>query len=80
MHRVLLRDHLHTQGHAVLEEAPAEKAAGWCGGRAHEVVVPLAASQPPNWPRLPRPTRERIVGRDHYLRLRITLPAHIRYR
>jgi len=64
-HRVLLRDHLHTQGHAVLEEAPDEKAVGWCGGRAHEVVVPLAASPPPNWPRPPRPTQERIVGRDH---------------
>lgn len=63
--RVLLRDHLYTQGHAVLEEAPDEKAAGWCGGRAHEVVVLLAASKPPNWPRLPRPTRERIVGRNH---------------
>ncbi|MGH3870173.1 MAG: thiopeptide-type bacteriocin biosynthesis protein [Pseudonocardiaceae bacterium] len=64
-HRVLLRDHLHTQGYAVLEEAPAEKAAGWCGGRAHELVVPLAVSQPPDWPRLPRPARERLVGRDH---------------
>ncbi|MGH3830823.1 MAG: lantibiotic dehydratase [Pseudonocardiaceae bacterium] len=64
-HRVLLRDHLYTQRNAVLEEAPDEMAVGWCGGWAHEVVVPLAASQPPTWPRLPRPTQERIVGRDH---------------
>ncbi|MDF5758818.1 lantibiotic dehydratase [Spongiactinospora sp. TRM90649] len=64
-HRVLLHEHMNTQLLAVLEEAPDEQAAGWCEGRAHEVVVPLAAAQPPRWPRLPRPVRQRIVGRDY---------------
>lgn len=65
-HRVLLREHLNTQSHAVLDEAPAEDAAGWCDGRSHEVVVPLAALQPRNPPRLPRPAAQRIVRpREH---------------
>ncbi|MEV7781756.1 lantibiotic dehydratase [Kitasatospora sp. NPDC088351] len=61
-HRVLLRVHLDRVAHAVLTEAPAE--AGWCGGRVHEVVVPLKTAEPPAWPRLPKPTRARIIGRD----------------
>ncbi|MGH3735011.1 MAG: lantibiotic dehydratase [Micromonosporaceae bacterium] len=62
--RALLRAHLDQAPHAVLTEAPDPLAYGWCGGRAHEVIVPLAATAPPNWPRLPRPTRARIIGRD----------------
>lgn len=66
VHRVLLREHLTTNPHAVLEEAPAEDAAGWFDGRAHEVVVPLAARQPPVAARVPRPTPQRIVRpREH---------------
>ncbi|WP_431954175.1 lantibiotic dehydratase [Actinacidiphila sp. bgisy167] len=61
-HRVLLRDHLHRSGQAVLVEAPGR--AGWCGGRAHEIVIPLRAVGPSPWPRLPAPTRDRIIGRD----------------
>lgn len=65
-HRVLLREHLNTRPHAVLDEAPTPDAAGWCEGRAHEVVVPLAARQPPAVPRLPQPSPERIVNpREH---------------
>lgn len=60
-HRVLLREHLTTHPHAVLEEGPAEDAAGWLGGRAHEIVVPLAARQPKTAARPPRPTRHRVV-------------------
>lgn len=64
-HRVLLREHLNTRPHAVLDEAPGEDAAGWCEGRAHEVVVPLVTRQPPAT-RLPRPCPERIVHpREH---------------
>ena len=62
-HRVLLRAHLDGGEAAVLTEAP--RAAGWCGGRAHEVVVPLKAVEPAPWPRLPKPTSERIIGRAH---------------
>ena len=60
-YRVLLREHLATHPHAVLEEGSAEDAAGWLDGRAHEVVVPLAARQPQATPRPPRPTPRRIV-------------------
>ena len=63
-HRVLLRTHLNTAPHAVLVEAPSPDSAGWCGGHPHEVVVPLHATEPPSWPSLPRPTRERVIGRD----------------
>jgi thiopeptide-type bacteriocin biosynthesis protein len=44
--RALLREHLHTHPHAVLVEAPPPDADGWCGGRAHEVVIPLTATSP----------------------------------
>ncbi|NRQ30668.1 lantibiotic dehydratase [Nonomuraea sp. NN258] len=63
-HRVLLRVHLNGASQAVLAEAPTPEDVGWCGGRAHELVVPLAAVDPPPWPPLPVPTRARIVGRD----------------
>jgi lantibiotic biosynthesis protein len=49
-----------------LDEAPADDAAGWCDGRAHEVVVPLAACQPQTATRLPRPSSRRVVRpREH---------------
>ena len=65
-HRVLLREHLITRPHAVLDEAPDENAAGWCKGWAHEVVVPLIAGQPQTRTRPPRPSRQRIVNpREH---------------
>lgn len=60
-HRVLLHEHLTTNPYAVLEEGPAEDAAGWLDGRAHEVVVPLGARQPQATARPPRPTPRRIV-------------------
>ncbi|MFC0860932.1 lantibiotic dehydratase [Sphaerimonospora cavernae] len=63
-HRVLLRAHLGGAPHAVLTEAPAPETAGWCDGRAHEVIVPLTATAPPPWPRLPTPTPARVVGRS----------------
>lgn len=60
-HRVLLREHLITSPYAVLEEGPIEDATGWFDGRAHEVVVPLAARQPQATVRPSRPTPLRIV-------------------
>jgi thiopeptide-type bacteriocin biosynthesis protein len=51
-HHELLRDYLHRNPTAILHEAPAT--AGWIGGRAHEIVIPLAATAPPvPAPRLP---------------------------
>lgn len=60
-HRVLLREHLAASSQAVLEEGPAQDAAGWLDGRAHEIVVPLATRQPQVMRRPPRPTLRRIV-------------------
>ena len=61
-HRTLLRQHLDRVRLAVLVEAPEPEAYGWCGGRAHEVVVPVRASRPPQWPPLPAPTRARSLS------------------
>ncbi|GAA4242299.1 lantibiotic dehydratase [Actinomadura meridiana] len=62
-HRVLLRAHLRKTSHALLTEAPKPQDTGWCDGRAHEIIVPLVANTPPQWPRLPTPSPERIIGR-----------------
>lgn len=62
--RVLLRTQLRKAPYVVLVEAPAADADGWCGGRTHEVIVPLVAAEPPAWPRLPKPTVARVIGRD----------------
>ncbi|MEJ8632424.1 lantibiotic dehydratase [Streptomyces sp. MS2.AVA.5] len=61
-HRTLLRQHLHRAGTAVLVEAAAPQAYGWCDGRAHEVVVPLKANRPSDWPQLPAPTPARTFS------------------
>ncbi|MER5938649.1 lantibiotic dehydratase [Streptomyces sp. NPDC001928] len=63
-HRALLRRHLDRSRLAVLVEAPEPEAYGWCGGRAHEVVVPLKATRPPTWPPLPAPSRTRALSAD----------------
>ncbi|MFE7809199.1 lantibiotic dehydratase [Streptomyces sp. NPDC057430] len=62
-HRALLREELDRAGAIRVAEAPGAAELGWCGGRAHEVVVPLKASHPPAWPRLPQPTSARTVRR-----------------
>ncbi|MEV0846945.1 lantibiotic dehydratase [Streptomyces sp. NPDC049954] len=63
-HRVLLRTHLDRGTPAVLTESLDET--GWCENRPHEVVIPLRATEPPAWPRLPSPTRQRVIGRDRH--------------
>ncbi|MCC0094628.1 lantibiotic dehydratase [Streptomyces flavotricini] len=63
-HRALLREELDRAGAITVAEAPAVAELGWCGGRAHEIVVPLKANRPPAWPRLPQPTSARTVRRD----------------
>jgi thiopeptide-type bacteriocin biosynthesis protein len=42
-HRALLRAHLDRHGKLALRPAPEPGDLGWTGGRAHEVVIPLAA-------------------------------------
>ncbi|MGW1279863.1 lantibiotic dehydratase [Streptomyces tsukubensis] len=59
-HRALLRQHLDRAHTAVLVEAP--ELYGWCGGRAHEIVLPLKAVRPTAWPPLPIPTPARALS------------------
>jgi lantibiotic biosynthesis protein len=48
MDRDLLRAHLDASaGPVTVTEAPTAADHGWFGGRAHEIVVPLAATAPP---------------------------------
>lgn len=60
-HRVLLREHLDRTPYAVLTPAPLEGAAGWCGGRSHELIVPLTAATHTPWPRVPKPSPQRVL-------------------
>ena len=54
-HQALLRDHLARTTTAVLRAAPPPDAAGWIGGFAHEVVIPLVSTiEPAPPPRLLR--------------------------
>lgn len=46
-HRALLRSHLHRAGSATLTEAPDDDALGWIDGRAHEISLPMARTDPP---------------------------------
>jgi thiopeptide-type bacteriocin biosynthesis protein len=64
-HRALLRAHLDSGRQAVLTEAPGLTADRWCGGRAHEIVVPLVAARPPHWSPVPPVTAARLIGRGH---------------
>ncbi|MEU7183250.1 MULTISPECIES: lantibiotic dehydratase [Streptomyces] len=61
-HRALLRTHLDRDGKVTLRPAPEPRDLGWTGGRAHEVVIPLAASD-----QAVAPVRGpgHVVGREH---------------
>ncbi|WP_240634092.1 MULTISPECIES: lantibiotic dehydratase [Streptomyces] len=43
-HRALLRTHLDREGKVTLRAGPKPGDLGWAGGRAHEVVIPLVAT------------------------------------
>ena len=45
-HRELLRAHLNRQRRARLDEAPHPDAYGWLDGHAHEITIPLTATEP----------------------------------
>ncbi|MDX3452542.1 lantibiotic dehydratase [Streptomyces sp. ME02-8801-2C] len=49
-HRVLLRTHVERDGRALLRAAPKPGDLGWTGGRAHEIVIPLATAGPTRAP------------------------------
>jgi thiopeptide-type bacteriocin biosynthesis protein len=64
----VLRAHLRTAGEAIVfTESWAPEDHAWCGGRAHEFVVPLASTAPP----LPAPKALArplvVIGREHGL-------------
>ncbi len=65
-HLYLLRSDLDRAGQATVRETPEDGAFGWCAGRAHEIVVPLAATHRPG--RSPGPRRAwpaRVIGPEH---------------
>lgn len=62
-HLELLRAHLDSADAAVLAEAPAASARGWFGGRPHEIVTAMRATQPA--PAAPPVMASRMIGRDH---------------
>jgi thiopeptide-type bacteriocin biosynthesis protein len=65
-HLHILRSDLNRTGHATVREAPDTDAFGWLDGRAHELVVPLAATSRSMWPPIPqRVTPVHAIGPDH---------------
>ncbi|MET7457231.1 lantibiotic dehydratase [Streptomyces sp. NPDC005574] len=62
-HLALLRAHLDTNESATLTEAESD--AGWFDGRAHEIIVPMTAARPPQWPTVPPVTEGQLLTRDH---------------
>ena len=60
-HRALLRTHLDRDDKVTLRIAPTTQDLGWTGGRAHEVVIPLAADQNIAPVRAPA----HVVSREH---------------
>lgn len=78
-HLHLLRVELDRTGKVALREAPEGDAFGWFDGRAHEIVVPLAADQPAPARRRRRPWSASAVepalghlpGSDEWLYLKL---------
>ncbi|WP_460401665.1 lantibiotic dehydratase [Actinophytocola sediminis] len=78
-HLHLLRVELDRAGTVQLREAPGDDAFGWIDGRAHEIVVPLAADQPapPRRRRHPwsahtvKPALGHLPGSDEWLYLKL---------
>ncbi|MFI2548300.1 lantibiotic dehydratase [Streptomyces rochei] len=62
-HLALLRAHLDTHESVVLTEAESEE--GWFDGRSHEIIAPMTAVRPPQWPAVPPVTADQLVTRDH---------------
>ncbi|WP_211352001.1 lantibiotic dehydratase [Haloactinospora alba] len=65
-HQHLLRSELDRNTNTLLREAPPAEAFGWCHGRAHEIVVPLATTRrPAPQPTTPADHPAPTVNRDH---------------
>lgn len=67
MDQALLRSHLDSSADRILTESWAPEDHAWCGGRAHEIVIPLAATLPPTPPPklLTRRTALPVINREH---------------
>ncbi|WP_055468658.1 lantibiotic dehydratase [Streptomyces ardesiacus] len=62
-HLALLRTHLDTHESAILTEAESD--GGWFDGRSHEIIAPMTAVRPPQWPAVPPITTDQLITRDH---------------
>lgn len=62
-HLALLRAHLDTHESVILTEAASD--GDWFDGRAHEIIAPMTAVRPPQWPAAPPVTVDRLVTREH---------------
>src|SRR5690606_2531440 len=62
-HLAVLRPDLARNGHATIREAPEEDEMGWIDGRAHDIVIPLAATAPPAAPQ--RTWSRCVLSRAH---------------
>jgi thiopeptide-type bacteriocin biosynthesis protein len=62
-HQALLRDHLSRMDAVLLRAAPTAESAGWIGGHAHEIVIPLATTITPAPP--PRLPNHAVDARAH---------------
>ncbi|WP_406471056.1 lantibiotic dehydratase [Streptomyces hirsutus] len=62
-HLALLRAHLDTHESALLTEAESD--AGWFDERTHEIIAPMTAARPPQWPAVPPVTEGQLLTRDH---------------
>ncbi|HEU0089275.1 MAG TPA: thiopeptide-type bacteriocin biosynthesis protein [Pseudonocardiaceae bacterium] len=61
-HLHVVRAELDRCGHTTVREAPDPRAFGWINGRAHDIVVPLAATAQP----VPRQSwSDRVISREH---------------
>ncbi len=61
-HLHAVRAELDRSGHATVREAPDPSAFGWIDGRAHDIVIPLAATARPV---PPRAWSGRVISREH---------------
>ncbi|MEU7407414.1 thiopeptide-type bacteriocin biosynthesis protein [Streptomyces sp. NPDC044948] len=58
-----MRAHLVTHESAILTETESD--GGWFDGRAHEVIAPMTAVRPPQWPTVPPVTTDQLITREH---------------
>ncbi|GGK13443.1 hypothetical protein GCM10010124_02500 [Pilimelia terevasa] len=63
--RAILRWHVDRLGDTSVTEAPSPQDAGWLDGHAHEIVVPLSATNGHSWPKPTHRPGCALIHRDH---------------